>query len=516
MSILNNRSIVLAVKLYVIAVLIITAVFSVPVTSVAAVVSLLAYLFLQWRPGNVYTDLIINYFLFFAISILAAPFTNFVISSLVSLPVLFLVTNSLINTAGFLPRKISRYSHSFTQIGIILPFIAVVNLLLALFLGVFALVLTSSAAIMYLTVLCYLSLKKLTAKAIVIEQIEERVVAGSTADIQVILHSKTKLGGVLYFDSPYEWVKIHTPLFALKQAPLVLKLSVSPLLSGPSEVLVDTYAIDCWGLTQIRFQVAPIKLHIIPRARYAAWLARKYLEATKRGTLPLISNVSTIRPQYGYRRGIEYYGSQLYQSGDEMNSIDWKHSAKYNKMITKEFVEFNGQPAVLLVNLAVGDAEEADELAGKTIVTAISLAQEQIPTVVAAYDQNGVKRVTLMLQPHQLVVQSMEITREITIFDSPAKYLYAPDISRIRSNISRLQAVEGDSAKVLSELLGIEVTSFMNGVTQNPATKAINKALNNANIQSTIVVVSKLNHDANAIEVNRFMMTKKGYAVIAV
>jgi len=39
---------------------------------------------------------------------------------------------------------------------------------------------------------------------------------------------------------------------------------------------------------------------------------------------------------------------------------------KYNKLISKEFVEFHGQPAVLLINLAAADAEEADELAQRS------------------------------------------------------------------------------------------------------------------------------------------------------
>jgi putative ribosome biogenesis GTPase RsgA len=56
----------------------------------------------------------------------------------------------------------------------------------------------------------------------------------------------------------------------------------------------------------------------------------------------------------------------------------------------------------------------------------------------------------------------------------------------------------------------------MNNVTTNPATTAIYKALDNANIQSTIVVVSMLNHDVNAIAVNRFLMSRKGYAFVAV
>jgi len=78
--------------------------------------------------------------------------------------------------------------------------------------------------------------------------------------------------------------------------------------------------------------------------KYAAWLTRQYLAGTKPGSLPIVSNIQAIKPLLGLRRGIEYYGSQLYQPGDSLKSIDWKHSAKYDKLISKEFIEFHGRP----------------------------------------------------------------------------------------------------------------------------------------------------------------------------
>jgi uncharacterized protein (DUF58 family) len=516
MNIFSNRAVIIAIKLYVCVAIIVTAILSSPITSLAAVLVLLIYLFFQWRPINNFTGLISAYFVFFAVTILLDPITNYVISTLVSLPVLVLITNSLIITAISIPSKTSRHAHGLTQVGIALSSIATANLAIALFIGNIALLLASSVAIVYLSILISVSFVRITSKSIKVEQIQQRMIAGNSADLLVDLHSKTNIGGVLYIESTYNWLKIHSPVLLFRQEPLILSLSISPLLSGPSEVSVQASATDCWGLTRVQFRLSPIQLYIIPRARYAGWLAKRYLDATKPGMLPLISNVSTVKPQYGYRRGIEYYGSQLYQPGDELKNIDWKHSAKYNKMITKEFVEFHGQPAVLLINLAVGDAEEADELAQKTITTAISLAREQIPTVIAAYDQHGIKLVTATLQPRQMVVQSLEITREITMFENPTRYLYTPDISRLRANIGRLNSVEGDSSKVLSQLLNIEYSTLMNSVMIHPATKAINKALDNANIQSTIVVVSMLNHDANAIAANSFLIAKRGYAFVVV
>ena len=139
MSIFSNRRIVFALKIYLYAVLITAAILSSAVTSVAAILVLVGYLFFQWRPISVYASLIVNYFVFFTIAILLAPVTNFVLSTLIALPILFLVTNSLINAADYFPRIITRYSRSLTRIGMMLPVLALVNLIIALFLGNFAL-----------------------------------------------------------------------------------------------------------------------------------------------------------------------------------------------------------------------------------------------------------------------------------------------------------------------------------------------------------------------------------------
>jgi len=514
MSIFRNRIFVTALKIYLCAVLIAAAVLSAPASSVAAILTVLVYLFLQWQPVFPFADLLATGFAFFAAVTLYYPLTNIIISNLIALPLLLLLTASLVKTAAYVPKSITSWNRSLTRIGIALPLIAISNLIIGLFLNNYALVLAGSIAILYLGCLILVSIHKISAKSVVAEQIEQRILAGTTADAQIILRSHTGFGGVLFIESPYQWLKIQTPELMLNQESVTLKLSLSPSLSGPSDVKVRACLTDYWGLTQFEFQFSPLQLIVIPRARYASWLAKRYLSATKPGMLPLISNVSTVKPQFAFRRGIEYYGSQIYQPGDELKNIDWKHSVKYNKLISKEFVEFHGQPAVLLINLAAADAEEADELAQKIITTAISLARESIPTVIAAYDQNDIAIITPTLQPRQIVLQSLEITRDIKIFANPAHYLHAPAVSRLRANIARLASVEGDAPRVLSQLLNIEYANLMNSVTVSPATLAIYKALDNANIQSTIVVVSMLNHDINAIAANTYLMARKGYAIV--
>ena len=79
----------------------------------------------------------------------------------------------------------------------------------------------------------------------------------------------------------------------------------------------------------------------------------------------------------------------MYQPGDNLKNIDWKHSVKYNELVTREFFEIQGQPVILLINLVAGDTEETDKLAYNIIVAALSLAQDGIPAALAAYDDQG-------------------------------------------------------------------------------------------------------------------------------
>ncbi|MFC2004382.1 DUF58 domain-containing protein [Chloroflexota bacterium] len=342
------------------------------------------------------------------------------------------------------------------------------------------------------------------------------MVAGSKDQLHIGLTVKTDVGGLLFVESPYEWLKVSPNVMSLKENKLVAEVSLSPALSGPLLIKLEAKAIDCWGLMQIKFKLEPIHLYVIPRARYAAWLAKRYLAETKPGTLPLMSNIEAIKPIYGLRRGVEYYGSQLYQPGDSLKNIDWKHSLKYNELITKEFAEFHGRSAIILINLAAGDAEEADKLGYKIIMTAISLAQENIPAALAAYNHEEVRLTTAILQPHQLVVRSLQVAQEMVAFINPVKYLSPPDVTRLKANISRIQFVESKASKVLTQLLQLEYKNLSNNARLNPATKALAEVFTKVDKQSNIVIISHRNHDSEALAYTTFSFMNKGNTVITV
>jgi len=514
----NNRYIFVLLKIYVTIVLIVVTILSPLNLSFVPILLLMWYLFF-WRcwPFNTNINLLTECFIFFAITLLLSPHIGYLFSLLVSLPVLILIDRNLKNMATrSMVYRDAKYNRSLTNVGRALLTIIVLVMGASLLLGSLPLILACTVIIIYLISVITVILRGLPIKPVEENQVQQRVLAGSEGNVHVELNNRTKYGGLLFIESPYEWLKITPAISSLKENRLVITVSLTPMLSGPSLIKLKGYATDYWGLTQTRFEIEPIRLHVIPRARYAAWLANKYMSSTKPGNLPIISNLEAIKPVSGLRRGIEYYGSQMYQPGDSLKNIDWKHSFKYNELISKEFLEFQGRPAILLINLAAKNEEELDKLGYNIIVSAISLAQNNIPVALAVYDHEGVKMTTPLLHSNELMLKTLQVTRELVIFTDPLKYLSTVDIGRLRSNMHRLGPVENQASQVLTELLQLEYRNLNNSARLNPASKALLEVFRKADKQSDIVIISQCNHDAEALSFNAFQLVQKGNTIIYV
>ena len=515
MIILTSRVVIILSRIYVVAALIAAAVLSTLALSFVPILLLAWYLYVWRWPINTLINLLTEYFMFFTITLL---FTASVgpYSVIISLPLLLLTSHGLEKVAEFLVIQETKYVRRPTKICITLILIVILVLVISLLMGSLSLLLACITMIVYLGILGNIVVRQLPLKPVAETKVQQRMVVGTTNHIDIGLTSKTRIGGLMFLESPYEWLKVSPGILSLKLDEMTMKLSLSPILAGPSTVKVNGKATDRWGLFQIGFELEPVHLYAIPRARYAAWLANRYLAGTSVGSLPLISNMEAAKQTYGLRRGVEYYGSQLYQPGDSLKNIDWKHSLKYNELISKEYTEFQGQSAVILINLAVSNAEEADKLAYNIIVTAVSLAQENIPAALAVYNHEDVKLTTVTLQPRQLLVQCLQVAQDIITFINPYKYLNPPDVTRLRGNISRLRFTDSESSKALSQLLQLEYLNLDNAARLNPATRALSEVFSKVDKQSNIVILSQRNHDAEALEFNSFSFTRKGNSIITV
>jgi uncharacterized protein (DUF58 family) len=348
------------------------------------------------------------------------------------------------------------------------------------------------------------------------EHIRQRIVAGETENIEINLTVNAPTGEKLVFETADSWVKIHNGTMSLKDTSRVLKLSVTPALSGPSTVTLKGYSIDKWGLTQVRFEIEPVELIVMPRARFAAWLANRYLATSKPGTMSQVSNVGSLRPLRGLRSGLEYYGSQQFQEGDSYRNIDWKHSTKFYKLISKQFIESGVEPAIMLVNMVSAGPEDADKLAFKILTTALSLAQSQIPVALATYDNAGIKLVTSRLNPRDLVLQALETIHNITTEYTETMFLKPPDVIRLKANIGRMNAVKSDAASILSQLLKIEYDNLKNHAKGNSLSNALARISGEVREHSSVVIVSQLNHDADVVPFMQYTLNAQGSTLIIV
>lgn len=505
----------IVLRAYIAASLVAAAVVAPGALSLGPVLLLLWHLYLWWRPPRPVVRLLTDFFLYFAIALSFADRLGPGWPLLLSLPVLGLVTFDLEEAAAPPAPGRSRYRRALTRNGVALSVITAAALCLSLLLGSGALLYTSVAASVYLVVLFALAAIQLPAKPVQETPVQWRVVAGSQSEMDIRLANRVHAGRMT-LGPPSSWVKLCPDSLPLKDSELTVKVALTPPLSGSSVVCVSGQATDRWGLTRVAFEVEPIHLRVVPRARYAAWLANKYLAETKPGSLPLISNVARLKPMFGLRRGVEYYGSRPYQPGDSIKNIDWKHTAVHRDIIVKQFAEFHGESAVVLANLAVASPEEADQVAYKVIVTALTLATESIPAALAAYDDKGVKLATALLDARDLVSRSLQLAMETVMVTQPERYLGPPDVGRLRANLARTRSGKSEASRVLAQLLQIEFRSLDAEARRNPATSALQAALSKVASRANIVVISQRNHDAEALAFSAYSYASKGHAVITV
>jgi hypothetical protein len=342
----------------------------------------------------------------------------------------------------------------------------------------------------------------------------KRIVAGTCGNIPVQINSLAPAGFHTYLEAVDDWVKITPQSLLIGKGETAFNLDFKPPLSGQSEIKLRVSALDPRGILRINQVLTPVKLHIIPRAKYAEWLAQKYLEQTGQGTgiSPAAPNQVSIMS----RRGIEYLDNRLYQAGDQLRDIDWKHSLKLSQLIVKEYIETGERTAIIAVNLCVTNAEEADKLAFNLITTALTLARERIPTALAAYNHESIILNITTTSPEEILKKTMSLVGEIIIVEPDKRRLETFDITRIRRNISRLKQAESEPARRLLDILNFEYNATEEASRNHPATLALLTATRQVGPPALLLLVSQLNHDTEALLVTAEKLLKRNFSMISV
>jgi len=365
----------------------------------------------------------------------------------------------------------------------------------ALIIGHTVLALAAAGTLGLLAAVVGISLARLRPRVLAFDAPAVRALAGQAGRFQAVLKSDRRVLGHVHIRPQARWVYA-VPLEVTDQG-VLLDVRVVPPLAGSGTVDVQLTWTDPWGLTGAAVDRPLAHLRVIPRAAYAAWLARRYLE-TSRGAGATTVVIPEARPSSA-RRGLDYYGARQYEAGDTLRDILWKQTARVRQLVVKDRRDDLAQAAVLVTRLAGRDADEADRLAYHLLMTTLTLAQEGIPLAFAAYAPDGPGGATPLLAPRPAVRHALRLSEQVHVVPRPRRLLSPADPLRLRRAISRLRQVDGGPSERLAEVLSFEYRSHRQRAHRHPAAQALAAVTAHLRVPAIIVVISGVADDAEVL-----------------
>ncbi|MEM3546164.1 MAG: DUF58 domain-containing protein [Candidatus Bathyarchaeia archaeon] len=368
----------------------------------------------------------------------------------------------------------------------------------------------STIAFTYISILMVLSIRRIPREPFETYRQTLRTLVGERAEATIRLNSRLKAPVNVRILHEEEWVSVKPSTFKVTPRTTVeLKISVKPSLACPEALKLKLTAVDAWGLTTTCQDLEALELHVIPKAKYAEWIAKKYLE----GSLRSMGYISTIQPGLKpSKSGVEFHGCRLYAPGDSPRNIEWKHTCKLQRLVVKEYSGGFGRPSVLAGNMTVRSREEADETLYSLISSAYTLARESTPTALAVYSRKDVLATTQPLNPEEALKRLLKLTGSVTVSKDVLRVLGPPQVERLSRLIDVLKSSESTTG--LLSLLQLEYVALLNAARSHPAGRALKEASGRTPPPAMLIVVSNMTHDAEALAVRLRELKARGFEVI--
>jgi len=182
----------------------------------------------------------------------------------------------------------------------------------------------------------------------------------------------------------------------------------------------------------------------------------------------------------------------------------------------KEYTDAGKQAVIIAVNLAVSDIEEADKLAFHLITTALTLARQAVPAALVAYNQERVILTTTVTDPAQTLKQAMRVVRDIKPAEMTSRCLQPEAMGKLRRNMTRLRSATSEPAQRLLSILDFKQQAIEQVARNHIATAALSRAIQRVPPPALIVLISRMNHDAEALMVTIDKLERKGYSTLRV
>ena len=171
------------------------------------------------------------------------------------------------------------------------------------------------------------------------------------------------------------------------------------------------------------------------------------------------------------------------------------------------------------MNLVVGDEEEADWLAFHVITAALTAARRGVGISIVAYDRLGTRHATGLRAGHTTVRDALRLARQIIIEPSTRRLLSAADTVALARDARRAQSSQRSSEQGrdgLGELASLELGELAAAAALHPLSSLMRATLRKVLPPATITIVSRWNHDIDALAIAIPAARAGGYRVLVV
>jgi uncharacterized protein (DUF58 family) len=436
-----------------------------------------------------------------------------IFSVLPALPVLISIEKSLRGLASSAPPPTFARGRKLTGTSISILAVSVLSLLASAVLAKPSAIISGAILFFFALGLILRVNYSIPKSPVSFERTLRRILVRNTARVPLRLKSESSMSMRACLAAANGWPSISSTDFGmLPHSDHEIEITITPPLAAPSSAPMNASFMDPWGLTSTGQVLDLIDLHVIPRAKYAEWLARKYLAQTSPG-YSLSMATPPIRAQKASRRGIEYFGSRLYQPGDRAKEIDWRHSFRLQALVVREFSSSQTEPAVILADLTATGAEEADGLAYDLITSALTMAKEGVPTAIAAYDRRGAVEPPRLGSPRDALKRSIQLSKGISIVSAADRVLQKGELLRVKRETGRLKPSAQREARVLGALLKMEYAATKSSAVESPAGQALKNVADGVPSPAVIISVSGAREDQN-LSSGLASMVERGYKIV--
>lgn len=297
-----------------------------------------------------------------------------------------------------------------------------------------------------------------------------------------------------------------------------IPITIKCQLSGPSRPQVRLGINGPRGLLSITVNSQPLEIRVIPRARYASWLAEKYLKGTGRGVETTSTDI--FGTATGKMQGVEFQQLREYQPGDKLRQIDWNHTHKFGKFFIRERLDPTQGDVMIILNTVAENPEEADWIAYNLVMSSLSASQQGLPTSILAYNDNRPVLINNNLKSRDAVEKALHLASRIHRSKPIGRHLTPPNLTHLRRfTRNKPQQNDVDSSVIeetegLNKLLLVELNAIKINADNHPIAPSIRHYLSKATKETTITLVSCWNHDSEILTVTIPKLRNLGYRVI--